>query len=65
MSKGLYESRDKQLEIAESIYARTEEIESYVSQIVTASKEDFLSFDVTMGEFYLSELVAEDRKSVV
>lgn len=59
LSKGLYESRDKQLEIAESIYARTEEIESYVSQIVTASKEDFLSFDVTMGEFYLSELVAE------
>lgn len=58
LSKGLYESREKQLEIAESINAKADEIESYVSQIVTASKEDFLSFDVNMGEFYLSELVA-------
>lgn len=57
LSKGLYESREKQLEIAESINAKADEIESYVSQIVTASKEDFLSFDVNMGEFYLSELV--------
>lgn len=57
LSKGLYESREKQIEIAESINAKADEIESYVSQIVTASKEDFLSFDVNMGEFYLSELV--------
>lgn len=57
LSKGLYESREKQLEIAESINAKADEIESYVSQIVTASKEDFLSFDVKMGEFYLSELL--------
>lgn len=62
LSKGLYESREKQLEIAESIYAKADEIESYVSQIVTASKEDFLSFDVNMGEFYLSELVAKIKE---
>lgn len=61
LSKGLYESREKQLEIAESINAKADEIESYVSQIVTASKEDFLSFDVNMGEFYLSELVTRIR----
>lgn len=59
LSKGLYESREKQFEIAESINAKANEIESYVSQIVTASKEDFLSFDVNMGEFYLSELVTK------
>ncbi|MDE7289271.1 MAG: HAMP domain-containing histidine kinase [Oscillospiraceae bacterium] len=59
LSKGLYESREKQLEIAESINAKADEIECYVSQIVTASREDFLSFDVNMGEFYLSELVAK------
>lgn len=57
LSKGLYESRQKQLEIADSINAKADEIEGYVSQIVTASREDFLSFDVNMGEFYLSELV--------
>lgn len=59
LSKGLYENRVKQLEIAESINAKADEIESYVSQIVTASREDFLSFDVNMGEFYLSELVTK------
>ena len=59
LSKGLYESREKQLEIAESINAKAHEIEGYVSQIVTASREDFLSLDVNMGEFYLSELVAK------
>ncbi len=59
LSKGLYESREKQIEIAESINAKADEIENYVSQIVTASSEDFLSFDVNMGEFYLSELVTK------
>lgn len=57
LSKGLYSDTKKQLEIAESINAKADEIESYVSQIITASREEFLSFDVTMGEFYLSELV--------
>ena len=59
LSKGLYESHEKQFEIAESINVKADEIESYVSQIVTASREDFLSFDVNMGEFYLSELVTK------
>ncbi|MCM1167603.1 MAG: HAMP domain-containing histidine kinase [Lachnospiraceae bacterium] len=59
LSKGLYESREKQLEIAESINAKADEIENYVSQIAAASREDFLSFDVNMGEFYLSGLVTK------
>lgn len=62
LSKGLYTGTEKQLEIAESINAKADEIESYVSDIITASREDFLSLEVTIGEFYLSEL---DRKSVV
>ena len=57
LSKGLYDSKEKQLEIAESINAKADEIESYVTQIITASKEDFLNFEVNKGEFYLSELV--------
>ena len=57
LSKGLYDSKEKQLEIAESINAKADEIESYVTQIITASKEDFLNFEVNIGEFYLSELV--------
>lgn len=62
LSRGLYEDRKKQLEIAESINAKTDEIEEYVSQIITASREDFLSLDVNMGEFYLSELTAKIRQ---
>lgn len=62
LSKGLYESRKKQLEIAENIGVKADEIESYVSQIVTASREDFLSLEVNMGEFYLSELVTKIKR---
>lgn len=57
LSKGLYDEKEKQLEIAENINAKANEIEGYVSQIITASREDFLSLDVTNGEFYLSQLV--------
>lgn len=59
LSKGLYRSPEKQLEIAENINAKADEIESYVSEIITASREDFLSLDVNNGEFYLSELVSK------
>lgn len=59
LSKGLYPDKEKQHEIAESINAKADEIESYVTQIITASKEDFLSFEVHDGEFYLSELVTK------
>ena len=61
LSKGLYESPEKQLEIAENINAKADEIENYVSEIVTASREDFLSLEVNSGEFYLSELINKIR----
>lgn len=56
LSKELYESREKQLEIAESINDKADEIDGYVSQIITASREDFLSLEACVGEIYLSEL---------
>ncbi len=62
LSKGLYAEKEKQLEIAENIGAKADEIEGYVSQIITASREDFLSLDVNNGEFYLSELVTSIKK---
>ena len=57
LSKGLYTDMDKQHEIAENINAKADEIERYVSEIITASREEFLSLEVNTGEFYLSELV--------
>lgn len=59
LSRGLYADKEKQQEIAESINAKADEIEGYVSQIISASREDFLSFDVRNGEFYLSELAGK------
>ncbi len=57
LSKNLYSDRSKQHKIAENINEKADEIERYVSQIITASREDFLSMEVNMGEFYLSELI--------
>ncbi len=57
ISKGLYTGEEKQAEIAEKITLKADEIEHYVSEIVTASREDFLSLDVKDGQFYLSEVI--------
>lgn len=57
LSKNLYPDAEKQRETAESINAKADEIERYVSQIIGASRENFLSLDVKNGEFYLSDLI--------
>ena len=59
LAKGLYPETEKQAEIAEQINAKADEIEGFVSEIIRASSEDFLSFELHMGEFYLSELLGE------
>lgn len=57
LSKNLYSDTEKQRETAEKINDKADEIEGYVSQIITASREDFLSLEVENGEFYLADLV--------
>lgn len=57
LAKKLYSDEEKQRETAVSIGEKADEIESYVSKIITASREDFLCLDVENGEFYLSDLV--------
>lgn len=59
LSKNLYPDAGKQQSIAEKINTKADEIEEYVSQIIRASREDFMSLDVKMGEFYLSDLVQQ------
>ncbi len=59
LTKGLYTEKEKQAEIAENINAKADEIEGFVSEIIRASSDDFLSFELRMGEFYLSELLNE------
>ena len=57
LSRNLYSDREKQRETAEKINEKADEIEHYVSRIITASREDFLSLEAEDGEFYLGELV--------
>lgn len=62
LSKNIYDDQEKNREVAEHINAKADEIESYVSQIVKASGEDFLNLTVTNGEFYQSELIQKIHK---
>lgn len=57
LSKNLYTDAEKQRETAENINAKADEIERYVSQIIGASREDFLALEVKNGDFYLSDLI--------
>ncbi len=57
LMKNLYQDPEKQLEIAGHINDKADEIENFVSQIVKASNEDFLSLEVENQEFYLSEII--------
>ena len=56
LSKGLYKDEERQREAAESINKRADEIESFVSQITQAASEDFMNFDVKLGEEFLSHI---------
>ncbi len=62
LSRDLYKGEEKQHGIAESINRSADEIEQFISQIMQASREDFLRLEVQMGEFYLSELMGQIRK---
>lgn len=57
LSKNLYPEAEKQQEVADKINEKADEIEGYVSQIISASREDFLSLTVDNSEFYLSDLI--------
>lgn len=59
ISKNLYKDDDKKLEIAENISGKVDEIEGFLSQIVTAAQEDFLHFDVENGEFYIRGVIEQ------
>lgn len=57
LSRELYSDKEKQLQIAGSIYEKVEEAEKYIAKIITASKEDFILPEVHNTEFYLSKVM--------
>ena len=58
LAKGLYKDEEKRRAAAESINTRADEIEQFVSEITKAASEDFMSFEVTPGEEFLSRVIA-------
>ncbi len=56
LEKNLYQEPEKQLEAANKIGQKADEIEDYLQQIVQSSQEDFLHLEVHNGEFYLEEI---------
>ena len=57
LAKGLYKDEEKQRATALSINTRADEIERFVSEITKAAGEDFMSFEVTQGEAFLSVII--------
>lgn len=59
LEKGLYKDKGKQLAAAHSIGNRADEIEQFVNEITDAASEDFMTFEVTQGEAFLSSIIAK------
>lgn len=57
LTKGLYNDAEKQIEIAGSIDRKADEIEKFVSEIIKASRDDFIHIEVNEGEFYMSAVI--------
>lgn len=62
LSKHLYDDVNKQADAAKQIDARADEIEAYISQIITASGTDFLHLEAHNSEFYLSAVIQEIKE---
>lgn len=62
LEKGLYKDEAKQKEVAGLVVDKTDEIEKYVTEIISASKDDFLELSVKNGEVYLSEIIDEIKR---
>ena len=69
--ENLYDTQERKDEALQGITRNVKEIKGYVDEIVTASREDFLNLEVSMGEFYLSEIMKviesyyQDKLSVI
>ncbi len=61
LSRNLYKDEAKKLEIAGNIDEKVDEIEGYISDIVKASNEDFLHFEVDNDEFYIKDVLEQIR----
>lgn len=59
IEKNLYKDDEKKKKIGNNINRNADEIEEYISQIVTASNEEFMQFDVVCTEVYIRPVIDE------
>ena len=57
LSEDLYGTQERKDAALQGIARNVKEIKGYVNEIVTASREDFLNLEVSMGEYYISEVM--------
>lgn len=62
LCRNLYREEAKKLEIAKSIKEKAEEIEFYIGEIVKASHEEFLDFQVKNEEIYIGSILEQIRE---
>ena len=62
ISKKLYQGEEKEQEIADHINRNVDEIEQYLSEMIRASHEDFLEFEVNNTEFYIQDVMEKIRE---
>lgn len=56
ISKGLY-TGSKQIEVAENINSKANEIEKFVNEIIENLSNDFMKFEINSTDFYLSKVI--------
>lgn len=57
LDRKLYRDEKKQHDIAVNIDSKVNEIEGFISEIVTASNDDFMDFEVTNTEIYVKNVI--------
>ena len=58
LAKGIYTDEEKRRSAAESINTRADEIERFVSEVTKPASEDFMTFEVSQGEEFLSRIIS-------
>ena len=59
LQAGVYDTEEKRTEIYRQIERKINEIESYLEQLLSASREELMDIEVKQGEFYLDELMGQ------
>lgn len=58
LSRGLFDTEEKKHEAAENISSKTDEIEGYLTKMIDSLNNDFMSFEVSVGDIYLSSVIS-------